>query len=206
MTITNGYATLEQVKLEAAIESLSITDDSVLERCIEDASRAIDAYCAGRRFFASAASAALDCPTDGDRVLWLNDDYLSVSTITNGDGSTVAGSLCDLWPRNAISKVALRLKDSAGIAWTPTTGGDYLGAISVSGSVGYVDRTATDAKSSVVISNTRRACIITALAYYRKRNGIGSDAVTVTAAGVVLSPQGLPKDAVQLIDGYRVMP
>lgn len=206
MTITNGYATLEEVKAELVITDTDSIDDSVLERCIEDASRWIDGHCGGRRFYAEAASAALDCPTDGDRVLWLNDDWLAVSAITNGDGSTVAASLADLWPRNAISGIALRLKDSSGLSWTPTAGGDYLGAITVSGSTGYVNRAATDGKSSVVISNTKRACIITAIATYKKRFGIGSEAATVTAAGVVLMPQGLPKEAAQLLDGYRSLP
>lgn len=204
-TITNGYATLEEVKAEAAIESIDGTDDDVLARCIEDASRAVDVY-TGRQFFAASAARYFDTPLDGDRRVYLGGDWLTVSAITNGDGSSVAASLVDLLPINAVSHDTVRLKNSASAYWSTTTGGDYLGAIQISGSTGYVDRTSTDPRSAVVISNTKRAAIITALAYYRKRMGIGGEAVTVTAAGLVLSPQGLPRDAVQLIEGYRVMP
>lgn len=205
MTITNGYATLDEVKREAAIESLDILDDDVLERCIEDASRAIDNHCA-KQFYAASASYSYDTPTNGSRELWLGEHWLSVSSVTNGDGLTVAASSYQLWPLNAVSKIAIRLRDSSNITWTATSAGDYVGAITVAGSTGYVNRGATDAKSAKIISNTKRACIITALAYYRKRFGVGADAVQVTAAGIVLSPQGLPRDAVELLEGYAVMP
>lgn len=205
MTITNGYCTLEEAKAEAAVESIDATDDTVLERCIEDASRAVDVY-TGRQFFAASAARYVDTPTDGDRMIWLGDDWLTITSITNGDGSTIAASTVDLWPVNAVSHCAMRLKNSANTSWSGTSGGDYLGAIQIGGSTGYVNRTATDPRSAVIVSNTKRACIVTALALYRKRMGIGVEAVTVTAAGVVLTPQGLPRDAVQLIEGYRVMP
>lgn len=201
MTITNGYCTLDEAKREAAIESLDILDDDVLERCIEDASRAVDNHCA-KQFYAASATYSYSCPTDGDRVLWLNEPWLSVSSITNGDATSVAASSYNLWPLNAVSKVAVRLKDSASISWQPTSTGDYVGAIAISGSTGYVNRGASDAKSTQIISNTKRATIITALAYYRKRFGVGAEAVQVTAAGVVLSPQGLPRDAAELLEGY----
>lgn len=202
MTITNGYATLDELKRELAIESLHVLDDAVLESIIEDASRAVDAHCA-RQFYAAAGSGAFDVPDYGDPVLWLNDDWLTVSAISNGDGTAIAASLTDLWPKNAVSHLALRLKNSANVAWTGTAAGDVLGAISVTGSIGYVDRTATDAKSARVISNTKRACLIIAAALYRKRTGQETTAATVTAAGVVLAPVGIPRDAAQLLEGYR---
>lgn len=201
MTISNGYCSLDEAKREAAIESLDILDDDVLERCIEDASRAIDNHCA-KQFYAASASHSFDCPTDGDRVLWLGDPWLSVSAVTNGDGTAVAASSYNLWPLNGPNKVAIRLKDSASVSWQATSAGDYMGAITVAGSTGYVNRSATDAKSVQIVSNTKRAVIITALAYYRKRFGVGAEAVQVTAAGVVLSPQGLPRDAAELLEGY----
>lgn len=202
MTITNGYCTLDELKRELAIESLHVLDDAVLEDIITDASRAVDNHCS-RQFFAAAGSGAYDVPDYGDPVLWMDEDWLTVTSITNGDGSTIAASLTDLWPKNAVSHVALRLKDSSGLYWTGTTGGDDLGVITLSGSIGYVNRAASDAKSAQIISNTKRACIIVAAAMYRKRNGQETNAATVTAAGVVLAPQGMPRDAAQLLEGYR---
>lgn len=202
MTITNGYATLDELKRELAIESLHVLDDAVLEGIIEDASRAVDNHCA-RQFYASAGSAAYDVPDYGDPVLWMGDDWLTVSAISNGDGTAIAPSLADLWPVSAVSHLALRLKNSANAYWTGTAAGDNLGAITITGSTGYVNRTATDAKSALVISNTKRACLIIAAALYRKRTGQETTAATVTAAGVVLAPVGIPRDAAQLLEGYR---
>lgn len=68
MAITNGYATLNQVK--AALRITDAVDDSLLEMAIESASRAIDGH-AGRYFYSSgtatriyAADDALICQTD----------------------------------------------------------------------------------------------------------------------------------------------
>lgn len=201
MTITNGYCTLAELKRELAVESLHVEDDDVLERIIEDASRLVDGYCA-RQFHAASASQSYTAE-EREQTLWLDDDWLSVSGITNGDGTTVAASLYQLWPLNTVSKCAIRLKDSANVWWAGTSGGDEYGTITVAGSTGYVDRSASDAKSALIISNTKRATIITAVALYRKRTGQETTSATVTGAGVVLTPQGLPRDAAQLLEGYR---
>lgn len=200
MSITNGYCTLDELKRELAIESLHVLDDDVLERAIEDASRLIDAHCA-RQFYAASASAAYDVPADN--TLWLDDDWLTVTAASNGDGTAIAASDFNLWPNNSINKAAIILKDSASVWWTGTAGGDERGAITIAGSTGYVNRAASDAKSALVISNTKRAVIITAMSLYRKRTGQEQQSATVTAAGVVLTPHGLPRDAAQLVEGYR---
>lgn len=202
MSITNGYCTLDELKRELAIESLHVLDDDVLERIIEDASRMVDAHCA-KQFYAASASAAYDTPSDG--TLWLNEDWLSVSA-SNGDGTAIAASSYTLWPNNSVSKCAIVLKESSSVWWTSTTGGDALGAITISGSTGYVNRAATDPKSARIISNTKRACIIIAAGLYRKRTGQEQQAATVTAAGVVLTAQGMPRDAAQLLEGYQQYP
>lgn len=205
MTITNGYCTLDELKRELAIDSLHTLDDAVLEAAIEDASRAIDAYCA-RQFYAASASQTYSVPEYGERTLWLDDDWLSVSSVTNGDSTSIAASLYDLWPLNAVSKVALRLKDNANTWWSGTSGGDEFGVITVAGSTGYVNRAAADVKSAAIISNTKRAALIIATAFYRKRTGQETQAATVTGAGVVLTQQGIPRDAAQLLEGYRRLP
>lgn len=201
MTITNGYCTLAELQREIAIEDLHVLDDEVLERIIEDASRLVDAHCA-RQFYAASASQAYSPPSQ-DQTLWLDDDWLSVSAVTNGDGTTIAASLYQLWPLNTVSKCAIRLKDSSNLWWAGTAGGDEYGTVTVAGSTGYVDRAASDSKSATIISNTKRATIIAAIAMYRKRTGQETQAATITAAGVVLTPQGIPSDAAQLLEGYR---
>lgn len=200
------YTTLEEIRHELTVNDDDAVDDAVLGSCITAASRAIDSFC-DRWFYAAPMTRVYDAPADGT-VLWLGgDDWLAVSAFTNGDGSTIAGSAAGVQylPANHTHFNSVRLRPSSGVTWLPMDG-DYSGAITVAGSAGYVDRAATDPESARVVSNTNRAAIITAISYYRKRRGLGVDAATVTAAGVILTPQGLPRDAVQLIEGYRRNP
>lgn len=201
------YCTSDEVRHELTVNDDDAIDDSVIDRCVTDASRAIDSFC-DRWFYSAPATRVYDAPQDASGVLWMDgDDWLAVSEITNGDGSTIAGSAAGVQylPLNHTHFNSIRFRPSSGLTWLPADG-DYIGAITVAGSAGYVDRAATDPESQRVVSNTNRAAIITAISYYRKRRGMGVDAATVTAAGVILTPRGLPKDAIQLIEGYRRNP
>lgn len=83
MAITNGYATLAQVK--AALRITDSVDDTLLETSIEAASREIDGYC--QRVFYSATATRVYNPTD--IFLTLTDDIISVTTLkTSTDGVT----------------------------------------------------------------------------------------------------------------------
>ena len=55
MAITNGYASLADVKAALRIPSADTIDDSLLETAIESASRMIDSYTA--RTFSNAGTA-----------------------------------------------------------------------------------------------------------------------------------------------------
>ena len=110
MTITNGYATLAQIKALLRINVDDTTDDDALERAITTASRRIDARCA-RRFYADAnASARTYTAVNGWRV-----DIDDVSTTTglvvktddDADGifeTTWASVDYQLEPLNALAK------------------------------------------------------------------------------------------------------
>lgn len=84
MTITNGYATLAQVR--AALEFTAETDtswDATLESYVEAVSRVIDGYC-GRRFHSTAADETRYFQT---RNPWHVEtgDLLSVTTLQTDD-------------------------------------------------------------------------------------------------------------------------
>lgn len=84
MAITNGYATLTELKARLDIDDSS--DDTILENVIEAASRQIDGLC-GRRFY--AASETRYYTADMIDVLFV-DDILSVTTLkTDEDGDRV---------------------------------------------------------------------------------------------------------------------
>jgi hypothetical protein len=86
MAITNGYATLADVKLAARITDT--IDDALLELSIESASRDIDAY-TERVFYSTGATAVARVYIPQDVYLVETDDIISVTTIksdTSGDG------------------------------------------------------------------------------------------------------------------------
>jgi hypothetical protein len=178
-------------------------DTAVMEKIIEDASRAIDGYC-GRRFYATSETHYLDYPVPYDDAVFFDDDLIAAASVVGGDGVTVTGY--KLWPVNALAKAGMLA--NTGTSWAACPSGDTMGTISVAGSWGYVDRgasvgsVASNIKSIAVINVTRRACLIIAAAYYRKRFGQNVEAAQVTGAGVVLTPQGIPKDAAQLLEAY----
>lgn len=97
IAITNGYATLAELRARMNVPTADTGGDAVLEACIESASRAIDGF-TGRRFYQITATArtftaefsdclyvpdlvsvsALVTDTDGDRtyeVTWATTDY-----------------------------------------------------------------------------------------------------------------------------------
>lgn len=66
-----------------------------------------------------------------------SDDLLEVVTLLNGDGSTIPSSKYFLFPNNFYPKQTLQLKGTGGIAWLPTSAGEYIQAISLTAVFGY---------------------------------------------------------------------
>jgi len=209
VTIYNGYITraelLREIMSSEDSAAPNAVDDEVLDNIITDASRAVDNFCA-RQFYAASETLYLDVPQPYSRSIWFGPDVLAVQAASNGDGASMGSGNYYLWPRGAQSFAAIVLKESASLGWVGTSGGDYEGAITVAASVGYVDRAASAASSPAagqrVIAATRRATLIVASAFYRKRFGQGVEAAKVTAAGVVLTPMGMPRDAAELLEPY----
>lgn len=84
MAITNGYATLTEIKAWLGITDNA--DDSTLENCVEAASRKIDKL-AGRRFYA-VSETRYYTPQDNLN-LWIDDlaSITSLETDDDGDGT-----------------------------------------------------------------------------------------------------------------------
>ena len=84
MTISNGYATLADVK--AAFRIIDDVDDTLLELSIESASREIDGWCE-RVFYNAGTATRVYVPTDS--FLVETEDLISVSTLkTSSTGDT----------------------------------------------------------------------------------------------------------------------
>ena len=85
MAISNGYATLTQVK--AALKITDTVDDSLIEMATEAASRLIDGY-TGRHFY-SAGTATRYFVADDEFVCSIDDvssSTITLQTANNADG------------------------------------------------------------------------------------------------------------------------
>lgn len=104
MAITNGYATLNQLKSAMRIPVADTTDDDLLETSIESASRQIDGHCQ-RRFYSTSATRVF---TPSDSYLCETDDIVSISeliTSSDGDGFDTTWQTTDyqLEPLNGVA-------------------------------------------------------------------------------------------------------
>jgi hypothetical protein len=105
MAITNGYATLSEVK--ASLRLTDSVDDVLIERAIESASRRIDGYC-GRFFYKTAQTPVAFYPLNEFLLRFPNDVSstsvtIKIDTAANGTYATtlVQGSDYILEPTNA---------------------------------------------------------------------------------------------------------
>lgn len=86
MPITNGYATLAELKAVMRIPSADTVDDTLLETSIEAASRQLDGHC--ERVFYSTSATRIYTPNDSFMVE--TDDIITLTTLkTSADGKGV---------------------------------------------------------------------------------------------------------------------
>jgi hypothetical protein len=94
MAITNGYATLAEVK--SALRLTDNADDSLLEQAIEGASRRIDGYC-NRWFYKTNATAVKVYPAT---LYEVGTDDIATSSITLKIDSASDGTFATTWTQN----------------------------------------------------------------------------------------------------------
>lgn len=192
MTITNGYATLADFKAYKDISTTDSVDDGVIEKMIEAASRWLDVSI-GRTFYARTETHYFDVPSG--RELTLDDDLLTVTTLTNGDGTVLTTSHYNLVPKNKSPYYAVRLKETSTYLWQMDTNGNTESVISLAGTWGY---------SSTAPDDIEQACLELAGNMYARRTGQQTDGVaSVTAAGVVLQPRDIPGWVRGVIGSYK---
>lgn len=146
MTTLDAYATLAEYKAYALARggtaSTSTTDDAIIEDLLRAQSRFIDRRTL-RRFYPSVETHYLDVPLASaidPRELPLDDDFLEVLSVVNGDGITIPSTEYVTLPRGKYPSISIRLKDSSTYAWYADSSGDVHGVIQVTGIVGYHNR------------------------------------------------------------------
>lgn len=190
-----SYATLAEVKAWLGIDTVNLTDDTQITRAITASQQIIDTHC--RRSFEAAADSVRLFDALGDHIeydeLWFDTDCCQITTIINGDSTTVTAGQYVTLPGNFAPYYGVRLKTSAGVSWTYDT--DYAKAISVTGRWAY----SVTAPADIVYACTRLAAYL-----YKQRDNynIGLERAEATPMGTMLLPMALPKDVLTLLNPY----
>lgn len=190
--IVNGYCTLAEAKLHLRIASVDAADDSVLEDCIEAASRFIDQQ-TGRWFYVRTETRTFDLP---QVTLYFDADNLSVTGIINGNGVAIPITEVIYLPSNSLPRFGMKLKPYTPYFWQESaTTGSYQ-CISVTGTWGW---------AATIPDDIHTACLDIGCTMYRQRSGENAMVrAEVTAGGIILAPDsGYSSATLNTLKYYR---
>jgi hypothetical protein len=200
-----AYITTEELKAE-----LDITvdkDDAILALLCTRVSEAVDAYC-HRHFEPESSHGPAASHTHkftplydwengdllDDQTLLLRHDLCELTSITNGNGVAISLSDVVLLPPNAVPErpaYAIRIKTGASVRWTYS--GSPEQSVSVAGKWTY---------STEVPGNIKLATLLWAAQVYRRRTGIGTADIMVSADGTTMVNREMPADVAKLLRTY----
>ena len=199
-----AYITTAQLKSYMGITAS--TDDTLLSLCIDRAQSAIDSYT--NRTFESTADTTRRYTPIIDRInsgMGFNgdliDDYtidtqydlISITSITNGDGSSVPTSAVVTLPLNFTPAWSVRIKQASGYFWTYT--GSPEASVSIVGRWGY---------SLTAPANIQQATLRLASQMYRQRDGSPDLSDTIISAdGSTIVNSAMRSDVKALLNPYR---
>jgi len=192
MAITNGYSTLAEFKAFNDIDSTDAENDAVLEQVIESVSRYIDAE-TQMFFYASDAATKVYTPTMSDMLQV--DPLRVVTTLKTDDGgdgtyeNTWATTDYHLMPLNGSVFHWIQLK-SAGDYTFPV---GILAGVQIVGNFGY----------AAVPADIKIICMEISKNVNGRRSGQGTEAVEITAAGVMITPKDIGPYARKVLNQYR---
>lgn len=173
----------------------SSDDDALLTGIISRAEAIIDQY-THRTFEATADTTRYfdaDCDVDGP-LLYFDEDICSITTVTNGDGSTISGSYYVTEPRNRAPYWGIRLKSSSGLFWEYDSNDDHENAIGVTGKWAW---------SQTAPADVQHACLRLAAFLYFQKDSQVFDTTATPELGIITVPIGMPKDVKNLLEPYR---
>ena len=197
MAITNGYATLAEVK--SALRITDAVDDAILEMAVESASRLIDGH-AGRAFYSIGTATRYFVALDDFNV---EIDDISSSTVTLQTANNADTVFDTTWGTDDYQLEPLNgVLDGQNWPYTNIRAiGDYL--FPISGGEALIKLTAVYGWASVPIA-IKQATIIQASRIYKRLNsplgvaGFGD-------LGAIRVTRDLDPDVAQLVAPYRRM-
>jgi len=206
LTITNGYATLNEYKAWIAARGLAgsvgtdASDDTVIELLIESVSRYIDRE-AGRKFWKDSADVTRYFQAKDNYTVFVGDlaaapTTVSVDLLNDRDYTDLAATdVYELSPANAAADGMpyhyINIIETSGYYFTTSRRG-----VKVVAKFGFPS----------VPMDIKEACLSTVQAINGLRSGQASNGkITVTAAGIVIRPEEVPIFALGIIKKYRSM-
>lgn len=191
-----AYASVAQLR---AYMGLDVNDDDpLLESLLTRAQFAIDNY-THRTFEAAADTTKLfDAEQDTSDHYMVLDwtpyvlDLCQITTVINGDGTSISASSYVTNPRNQTPWYGLRFKLNSGLYWTFDQ--DPENAISITGRWAY----SVTAPADIVHATVRMATYM-----YRQKDANTFDVTAIPGAGVIEVPQGIPRDVGKILEPYR---
>ncbi|MBA4420269.1 MAG: hypothetical protein C0391_03905 [Anaerolinea sp.] len=154
------YATVESVRTLA--DATSNADDAQYLLFIQQVSREIELI-SRRLFYPYIGTRNYDTPEDD--TLIIPDDLVSITTLKNGDGSTISSDDYKLYPLNKSPKY--KIVHTGTIGWLLNSLGQRYGAIELAGVFGYVEDYANGFESTgatlsaAISSSTATSCTCT---------------------------------------------
>lgn len=198
MTITNGYATLVELKAVDVLNFSNTDHDTTLETVIEGVSRAIDNFC-GRHFYNASETRYYTSPRSD--ILFADDISTSagLTLVTDDDGdrtyeNTWATTDYDLLPFNAVTNgYPFNM-----IGVTPN--GVYTFPAVSKG----VKVTATFGWAAVP-KPINRACVLWSARLFKRYVTPLGQAGATAVGNIVLNIPGPDPDICMLLDAYKVL-
>lgn len=198
MAITNGYATLAEVK--SALRITDNVDDALLEMAVESASRAIDGYSA--RYFYNAGTATKNF-TANDSYLTAIEDLQSLTTLSTTDE---VGGTYTTWTANDYQLEPLNGQaDGLTMPYNAIRAvGDYAFPFYSSGRQDALVRVVGVWGWASVPTAIKQACIIQASRIF-KRLDSPLGVLSAPDLGFIRVGSRLDPDVAQLVDPYRTI-
>ena len=187
------YCTVAHVKAAGRLNISGSTYDTELAALVTAASRWIDRHC-NMPVDSFAATAQVtryyDINTIVYKALFLDAPLLSLTTLTNGDGTTISSDNYWLEPRNISPKWQITLK--SGHSWNFATDG----WVSVAGVWGF----STDAPQPVI-----EATAMLAGWFFKRWQAALQDNAASVELGEIVYGEAIPKQVIAVLQPYRLI-
>jgi hypothetical protein len=193
-----AYCAVSDLKTYLGIPTATTTDDALLTALIASAQRAIDLHT--HRTFEAAQDSTKYFDADEDvyglRLDWTpyGLDLCAITSVVNGDGTTVASGQYVTEPRHQTPYYGIQLKVSSGLFWEYSAGDDPENAIAVTGKWAY----STTAPAEIV-----HVCKEMAALFYKQRDGNADINRAIIAGNATILPAGLSATSTAILKSYR---